>query len=723
MELVYSGVIVLGLLTLCYLVAAPLFLSPKEQISFHDTTVAITVGALLAALSFSLALRIEFSNALWTIVILAGVGIFNIRRFGSTLIPVGKRKRGGYWLLYWGSFVPFGGAIFVAQVKMGLGDYPQVFFGLDTPLKLADAFQLSRSSTYPPSSLMMDGWAPAYHYGAQAAVGLISKVSRLDAHKVMFFVVAPLFTVAAHALCFQIVVKKFGVSKLSLIGLLLFVPGFLLGPYLWSIATSAAPVYELVHLLFGSPVRTTYQSAAFGNGIWDVSVLSGMVLILLAAKINLKGYEKRIWAYLFLIPPLAVFAKMDMVPAIYCLLATAVLANRKTISNIRMFMGVAIIGALGMLTLFILGYFDAESHVGMIKIKSFAEIHSRFDWRWNGGHSTLQQLYLVLIMGAVGLLYVLKMGDRPSKMGHLLSKLGKLALGGSVGGAVFIVLFGDPTNGYGFALFVGAPLVLVVVVEVIQFYSLSDSGPNDDAGRLIIGGLAVTTICMSMITFIDIAGVGGQFFLATWIAIPLVGVGLLRQTGNRLGQKLLGSLLLVPIIAVSAVAQWGKVEHLTVVMKFPKNTEEYAEVDPLLADALRYVPVKDTVVVTNGFGFGGWSDTNRAITALFGHQAYGVDLRHLPDQAGYNIEGGRRIDLQRSLFGSMASFSNEEHSRKTRALAEQEGWSHLLMKKGVQEADTATNANGLPFAKLFENDRYAVYGFATVGVEKSSSVD
>jgi len=81
MELVYSGVIVLGLLTLCYLVAAPLFLSPKEQISFHDTTVAITVGALLAALSFSLALRIEFSNALWTIAILAGVGIFNIRRF------------------------------------------------------------------------------------------------------------------------------------------------------------------------------------------------------------------------------------------------------------------------------------------------------------------------------------------------------------------------------------------------------------------------------------------------------------------------------------------------------------------------------------------------------------------------------------------------------------------------------------------------------------------
>ena len=146
MELIYSGVIVLGLLTLCYLVAAPLFLSPKEQISFHNTTVAITVGALLAALVFSLALRIEFSNALWTIVILAGVGIFNIRRFGSTLIPVGKRKRGSYWLLYWGSFIPFGGAILVAQVKMGLGDYPQIFFGLDTPLKLADAFQLSRSN-------------------------------------------------------------------------------------------------------------------------------------------------------------------------------------------------------------------------------------------------------------------------------------------------------------------------------------------------------------------------------------------------------------------------------------------------------------------------------------------------------------------------------------------------------------------------------------------------
>jgi len=158
-------------------------------------------------------------------------------------------------------------------------------------------------------------------------------------------------------------------------------------------------------------------------------------------------------------------------------------------------------------------------------------------------------------------------------------------------------------------------------------------------------------------------------------------------------------------------------------MKFPENTEEYAEVDPMFAEALRHIPVKNTVVVTNELGFGGWSDTNRAISALFGHQAYGVDLRHLPGQAGYNIEGGKRIDLQRSLFGNMALFSNEEHSRKTRALAQQKGWSHFLRKKGAQEADPGINANSFPFAKLFENDRYAVYEFATVGVEKSSSVD
>jgi len=723
MELVYSSVVVLVLLTLCYFVAAPLFLGGKEQILFQDTTVAITAGVLLAALIFSLALRIEFSDSLWTISILAGVGIFNLRRFGSKLIPGRKRKYGGYWLLYWGSFVPFGGAILVAQLKMGLGDYPQVFFGLDTPLKLADAFQISRSSSYPPSSLMMDGWAPAYHYGAQAVVGLISKVSRLDAHKVMFFVVAPLFLLATHALCFQIVIKKFGVSKLSVVGLLLFLPGFLLGPYLWSILVSASPVYEFLNLLFGSPVRTTYKSAAFGNGVWDVSVLSGMVLILLAAKINLKGSEGRIWAYLFLIPPLAAFAKMDMVPAIYALLATAVFANRATCSNIKVFIGVGIILAAGVLTLLLLGYFDSASHVGMIKIRSFAEIHSRFDWRWNGGHSTLQQLYLILAMGVVGLFNVLKIDSRDSKMGHVLSKLGKIMLGVSVGGAGFMLLSEDPTNGYGFALFVGVPLALAAAVQVVKFYFRAGWGSNDDAGRLIIAGLAVTAICMSMITFVDIAAVGGQFFLATWVAIPLVGVGLLSQVGKGLGQKLFGSLFLVPIIAVSTVAQWGKVEHLAVVMKFPENTEEYAKVDPLLAEALRHIPIENSLIVTNGFGFGGWSDTNRAIPALFGHQAYGVDLRHLPDLAGYNIEGGRRIDLQRSLFGNISSFSKEEHSRKTRALAEQMGWSHLLVKRELPAGNPAINEKDLPFIKLFENDRYALYEFDIVGVEKSNSVD
>ena len=252
-------------------------------------------------------------------------------------------------------------------------------------------------------------------------------------------------------------------------------------------------------------------------------------------------------------------------------------------------------------------------------------------------------------------------------------------------------------------------MLVLVFSGVLRFLYLSNLGQAEIPLRLLIAGLGVALTSIIMIAVVDIPGVGGQFVLASWVCLPLIGVALLGDISKKL--RLTRIVALSPILAVAVLAQWGKVEHLVIALKMPEKIEEFTGSNELLARALKNIPIRGTVVVTNDFRFGGWPDTNRAIPALFGHQAYGVDLRHLPSKAGYNVEGGNRIDLQRVRLSRDFSVSNEAHSRETKLIATKRGWTHYLMRKDLDDNLPSVGSKTIPLDKLYENERYAVFEF------------
>jgi len=702
-------IVLVVFLVICYLIAAPLFLNRYHRLDLLQVIVSCALGSMIAALVFVLGLVLGITNHIVVLSVLFGVATYNVSRLRLRIIPKLNDFSRINGLLYWITIVPFCGAVLVAQFKMGYGEFPHTFFGLDTPLKLADAHQLTISGEYPPRSLMIEGWMPAYHYGAQSIVALIARVSRLPVHLIMFSVVAPLLILACHSVCLQILQKSFGSSRKALIGFVLFLPLFLLGPYLWDIVTSDVTIRKYFSLFFGSHTVTTYDSAAFGSGIWDVSVLAGIFLLLLASEVNQISDPKRVFGFALVIAPVAVLMKLDTTPAIYCLLATAVVFLRAKLS-IKLIVSVLLgIVSLGVLTLFIFGYFDNESHAGMIQVRPLEEIHSRFDWRWNAGRADLAHFYLLLILVALGMFCFLCCEKGSSKFEVILRLVGWGAFLGAMCSVVFIGLYPHVAQKYGFALFVGIPMLVLVFSGVLRFLYLSNLGQAEIPLRLLIAGFGVAITSITIIAVVEIPGVGSQFFLASWICLPLIGVALLGNISKNL--RLTRIVVLCPILAVAVLAQWGKVEHLVIALKMPEKIEEFTGSNELLARALISIPIRGTIVVTNDFRFGGWPDTNRAIPALFGHQAYGVDLRHLPSKAGYNVEGGNRIDLQRVRLSRNFSVFNEDHSRETKLIATKRGWTHYLMRKDLDDNLPSIDSKTIPLDKVYENERYAVFEF------------
>ena len=126
-------------------------------------------------------------------------------------------------------FIVYGGTVVSGSLMMGIGEYPPVFFNIDTPLRLTQAYEIYQLTEYPPESLTMMGVFRPYHYGGPAAAATIAEITGLAVHKSMFFVVLPIVLVASFSticlLC-RSSLKKSGYRFLSII---LFLPFIRLG--------------------------------------------------------------------------------------------------------------------------------------------------------------------------------------------------------------------------------------------------------------------------------------------------------------------------------------------------------------------------------------------------------------------------------------------------------------------------------------------------------------
>jgi hypothetical protein len=136
--------------------------------------------------------------------------------------------------------------IVISAIRMAPGDFPPVFYNVDTPYFLEKVHALVNTSTYPPESLSNDGGRPFYHFGIHGITALISRSSTLAPHHSLFLIVLPLLTggVLAAAVAAAQGLSPALPSAVSVPLLLISVPSFWysfwnsVGPPLWTAAAS-----------------------------------------------------------------------------------------------------------------------------------------------------------------------------------------------------------------------------------------------------------------------------------------------------------------------------------------------------------------------------------------------------------------------------------------------------------------------------------------------------
>jgi hypothetical protein len=156
-------------------------------------------------------------------------------------LDYGTGELAGALALVIGSSLP----VLVMGARMAAGDFPAEFFAADTPHFLSHVYALATTASYPPPSLETYGLAFKYHYGFQAFAALLSLLTQLQPHVVMFAVAVPLMEILAGLLLYDICRRLTGRPGAALLCLLLVLLGSkqylvnYLDPSAWDFVTRA----------------------------------------------------------------------------------------------------------------------------------------------------------------------------------------------------------------------------------------------------------------------------------------------------------------------------------------------------------------------------------------------------------------------------------------------------------------------------------------------------
>ena len=118
--------------------------------------------------------------------------------------------------------------IVISAARMAPGDFPPVFYNVDTAYFLEQVQSLAKTATYPPESLSNLGGRRSYHFATHGIAALISRSSGLAAHQSLFIVVLPLLAVSvvAAAVATARIVSSLVPLAISVPLLLISVPSF-----------------------------------------------------------------------------------------------------------------------------------------------------------------------------------------------------------------------------------------------------------------------------------------------------------------------------------------------------------------------------------------------------------------------------------------------------------------------------------------------------------------
>ena len=184
-------------------VAGFLLVSRSEGIAWP--IVRTVSGLLLTTIAFLLSLVLSLPWFAGPVALVAAASLWSGRkgwRVPRAAAPPAMERRG------WDRFVAMALAIVlvlpvaITFVYMAPGDFPPVFYNIDTAYFLEKVHALTATDTYPPASLSNVGVQRTYHYGTHAMAALIARSTGLASHQALFVVLLPLLTAGVLAAAF-----------------------------------------------------------------------------------------------------------------------------------------------------------------------------------------------------------------------------------------------------------------------------------------------------------------------------------------------------------------------------------------------------------------------------------------------------------------------------------------------------------------------------------------
>jgi hypothetical protein len=601
-----------------YLAVAPLFLDKQHRIYWDNVFVTIVFGVILMGALYVFLEIIGIPSKFGVLFVLILASALNLAKYRALLVPAVIKENYYRVVLLGVVFVLFGGGVLVGSVMMGFGDYPSVFFNIDTPLRLTHAHEIFKLSEYPPEALTTRGIYRPYHYGSVAAVAVLSDVTGLPLHKAMFWVVLPLLLVGSFCgivlLCRTVIVNW----NSRILAILIVLPFVHYGYEAYSIFVLGIQEHSWLEFLrsAGNEFRWMYEfePERFSKGLWDVSAVGGMYLLLISAVISVTGHGWRIVVLGALLVFAAFFVKAAVVPAVSVFVAAGVLSRWSEIGTKRL---ILLCMASFCCVLFLLEMFGASTAVSAsVTLNSLDEILGSLEWNQNNENSLVEVAFVSLLVGS------------------------------------FMV------------------------------YSKLSDCENDRSTKhftLCFASLVAVWVCFLLVTVFDIQD-GSQIFRRTWIGGQVVLIAILAKVKEHSWiRNTIFAVIMFPIIFIAASGHWHKFQHLVNLITTPRFGHEYSE-NSLLADALSKIPVEGTVIATNDLKYLWLENHHPRISALFGHQAYALDSSWLSQDPELKNVAIGRIEQQKEAVQLFDSYF-QKSLQSFLDLAKSSGWTHYLFLK------------------------------------------
>ena len=667
-----------------------------------DVPAQISLGLMFGGVCWIVSLLGGFSPKVGTISLMAIGGLASLWMNGLSLQVPARDSLFKHLPIFIVSFACFGGVTLSASFYMGQGtEFPLVFFNLDTPFRLGLSHSFVDAETYPPFSIFNLGARHAYHYGAPAAVAALSSLTGLTVHKSMFWVFCPIVLIGAFSLLFRLILSLGGSRLSSSVSILLFVPSVLVISLTYSWLTSS-DLHEIFIDLFLGLNPIDLNPERFSGTARDASMITGHFLLFWSGLICFQNSQRQIVLPLIAACILIVFFKLDLAVAVYGILFIAIWFNQASVSVKGKILTSLLMPTIGVVFLIVLGYWRYEFGVNQIELRTTWPliVERMFNGFSNWEKTFLREIVFGVTVGSFALVCRFRQSAEMKRnakivIGISVTSLGALLLARSISiPKVDQQLLGGVWFGGSLAIAFCAVMVVRANAKLVKVSFLVAVVP------FCMVGIAVAAVKVSQTVAMFLAPEQGSEFFSNRLLGPAMAAiekDLYGIDDARRYERYVDSYpkLLAHYEKVGAGVEkgtWGKYHY-------EKRGREAGRVLPA-------VPI----VVTNDFNYVTWPDSNPAIPALFGHQAFATHPRIFPGPSGYNKRVGR-IWLQEKRLGDKFSRENMAFFRETMIIAKKFGWTHFVLKKHSDPDRAPRDSRSIPLEKIFENQTYAVFRF------------